>query len=161
MDEPAKPDWERTSLERRLSAWSPAPDDLSSDAMLFAAGRASAHRDAGRILWPALSACLAIVAVGLGISWANEHAQRNVLARAVQQSTTVAVAERPLPDSDRAAGQDSIQHEGIPPASYLAARYALERGEWLETRSERSHGRPDSPAPPTLRAADFAQITDR
>ncbi len=55
-----------TDLERRLSSWEPTTEGLDSDALLFAAGRASARPGLGRFVWPALYGRASRGRVGVG-----------------------------------------------------------------------------------------------
>src|SRR4051794_1228065 len=89
-------------IERRLSAWQPATDDLHPDAMLFAAGRAAGRRGRAALLWPALCVVLALQAAGLGLWALTEHAACQALARRLDQRApegreplTTSVAEVP------------------------------------------------------------------
>ncbi len=66
-------------LERRLADWKPAPDGLNVDAMLFAAGRASARNGKARLAWPVVSGGLALLTVFLGVRLAGERAGRLAL----------------------------------------------------------------------------------
>ena len=69
-----------SEFERRLASWAPAADGLNIEAMLFAAGRASARPDPTR-LWPTLAVCSTVLAVALGIWLAAERNDRQNLAR--------------------------------------------------------------------------------
>src|SRR5258707_15765969 len=53
-------------LERRLAAWKPATEELNHEAMLFAAGRASARGGKGWIAWAVVSGCLAVTTLVRG-----------------------------------------------------------------------------------------------
>lgn len=64
---------EMSDLERRLAGWRPAADGLDADAMLFAAGRASARRPVSRFAWPAIAAALALA---LGVSESTRSVER-------------------------------------------------------------------------------------
>jgi len=66
-------------LERRLANWTPTPQGLNTDAMLFAAGRASAPGSKTRLVWPMVSGGLAVVIVFLGIRLSAERAERLAL----------------------------------------------------------------------------------
>jgi hypothetical protein len=113
------PDGEDLSAaERRLSAWRPAVDGLDADAMLFAAGRASARPGPGRFVWPALAACLALTSVGLGVWLMNERAERLALARPIPDPMPAPAVVLPEPPAS----------EPIAPDSYLASQRALEEG---------------------------------
>jgi hypothetical protein len=68
-------------LERRLSDWKPTPDGLNVDAMLFAAGQASARAGKAWLTWPIVSGGLAVVAVFLGVRLGAERAERLALVQ--------------------------------------------------------------------------------
>lgn len=117
---PHRPD-DLSELERRLAACEPAADGLDADAMLFAAGRASARPGPARFLWPALAACLAALAVVLGVWLVAERSERLDLARQLRQPA-------PAPDPPPAPPPEPPTAEERPPNSLLAARRALEQG---------------------------------
>ena len=72
-----QPDPENLSeLERRLAACTPAMDGLNPDAMLFAAGRASARRGRARIVWPVAFTALSLLTIAVTSLWMNEHQDR-------------------------------------------------------------------------------------
>src|SRR5262245_36590415 len=75
-----------TNLERRLGAWLPARDRLDADAMLFAAGRASARNLPARFAWPTIAACLALAAGLLGNRLITERAENHQLVARLHQS---------------------------------------------------------------------------
>jgi hypothetical protein len=66
-------------LERRLANWTPMQEGLNTDAMLFAAGRASARGSKTRLAWPMVSGGLAVVIVFLGIRLSAERTERLAL----------------------------------------------------------------------------------
>jgi len=144
-----RPHDDLSDLERRLSGWRPSAAGLDPDAMLFAAGRASARPGPGRFVWPAVSGCLALLAVALGAGLVSERSERLALAQLVrQQPPAPAVASRPEPKPSPAPAP--------PPAdSYLAARHLLGQNPdaWL-ARSAPEAGSPAAPpdGPPVLRA---------
>jgi hypothetical protein len=131
---------ELRDFERRLSGWRPAPEGLDPDAMLFAAGRASARAGAGRWAWPAAAAALAVLAAALGGWAAVERSERLALARQLETVTPA-----PAPE---AAPADAAPAEEPPPDSYLAARRVLERGidAWPPPVVARA-GPPEPPPP--------------
>jgi hypothetical protein len=138
------------ALERRLAGWQPELAALNADRMLFAAGRASARPGWSRLLWPAAAACLAALAAGLGVGLVQERAERQALARALQL--------RPLPQPPAVPrstppAADEAAEMPLSPASYLAARRALERDPdgWAPSPSSGSAA-PPAPAAPILRA---------
>ena len=97
-----------------LAALRPADDGLTADAMLFAAGRASAKRSHA---WPAMVVALSI---GLGVALLRERDQHNALEaglpvspRASEKGTvwrplmgTLALRRNFDPDSITASGPD-------------------------------------------------------
>src|SRR5262249_3476006 len=97
-----------TALERRLQSWRPAADALDTDAMLFAAGRASA-RPRRTFVWPAVAASLALVAAGLGVWLAAE--------RGARPAPVPRLAEKSSPDASPAPGPQPVSPD---PSSYLA-----------------------------------------
>src|SRR5438552_19059242 len=84
-------------LERRLAACAPATGGLDADAMLFAAGRASARRGAARFVWPALTASLAALVVVLGIRLANERSERLALVQRLRPESPAVLPYSPAP----------------------------------------------------------------
>ena len=116
-----------SELEHRLSAWEPASAGLDCDAVLFAAGRASVRPSPARFGWPALTACLTVLAVGLGVWLADERTERLVLAQQLRQRTTV-----PTPDVSPSPSPADAPSEPLPvdesPDSFLATHRALEKG---------------------------------
>ncbi len=60
-------------LEQRLATWSPAKDGLDPDAMLFAAGRASARHGKTWLAWPIASGCSPVI-------WSCDESGNNSLA---------------------------------------------------------------------------------
>jgi hypothetical protein len=122
---PHRPD-DLSSLERRLAACAPAAAGLDADAMLFAAGRASARPGPARFVWPALAACLAGLAVVLGTWLAAERSERLALAQRLRQAP--APVPTPSPPSSSAAPLEPSTAEEPPPNSLLAAHKALEHG---------------------------------
>jgi hypothetical protein len=73
-------------LEARLANWKPAPEGLDPEAMLFAAGRASARTKA-RFAWPIVSSCLAMTVIALSARLSAERSERLALLREIQQTT--------------------------------------------------------------------------
>jgi hypothetical protein len=113
-----------TDLERRLAALAPARDGLDADALLFAAGRASARPGARRFVWPAVAACLALVATGLAVQLAGERSERLALAERLQQAAQQLA--RQAPAATRAGEPAST--EQVAPDSLLASHRVIERG---------------------------------
>src|SRR5207253_534507 len=105
-------------LEQRLSAWRPSAAGLDADAMLFAAGRASARR--AWLAWPVISACTALLAAALGVWLAAERAERLALVQQIRQQARV-----PAPAPPVSAADEPPTEEAPAPDSYLAVRRAL------------------------------------
>jgi hypothetical protein len=143
------------AVERRLSAWRPADDGLDADAMLFAAGRASARPGRGRFVWPALAACLALTSAGLGVGLVHERAERMALARQIQISTPVPAPAivLPRPPAD----------EPVAPDSYLASQRALEDGldAWPARPEAAAPPEDRRPATPPLRVGQRERLLDQ
>lgn len=143
-----------TELERRLSAWRPDAAGLDTDAVLFAAGRASVRPSPARFAWPALTAMMAALALVLGLGLANERSERLALARRLHERPPAPAANpSPSPAVD-AAPAESSDPEEMRPDSYLASRRALDRG--LDAWPGRAvvHAKPIAPSstnPPILR----------
>ena len=89
------PEDDLTDLEKRLAACSPATIGLDADAMLFAAGRASARP---WVVWPLVSAGLAALAVALGVWLANERSASRELAQRLRQTPPAASIGAPAVD---------------------------------------------------------------
>lgn len=130
-----------SDLERRLSTWQPDDARLDADAVLFAAGRASVRPSKARFVWPALTACLAGVAIVLGVCLKAEHAERLSLVQQMRQPTLAPPSSPPasiLP-------AESAPAEDVPPNSILATHRALERG--LDAWPEQAVARAETPDP--------------
>jgi len=112
-------------LEQRLSSWQPAADGLDSDAMLFAAGRASARPGPARLAWPTLTGLLSVLCVVLGLWLTAERSERQALARQLREHQSVPVNEPPA-----APAADVVPTESDEPApdSYFVSHRALEKG---------------------------------
>lgn len=124
MDAHPSPSDELNELERHLSEWRPSTTGLDADGVLFAAGRASVRPGWGRIAWPMVSGCLALLATAFGAGLVQERTARlELTAQLHHQAPTVA----PAPSSAPAPGEAPSAE---PPAadSYLAARQALAHG---------------------------------
>jgi len=96
---PRNPD-DLTGLERRLTDWRPDAAGLDPDAMLFAAGRASVRPSPTRFFWPAIAACMTVVAMGLGGWAAKERTGRLELVRSMQRPTPSAPTSAPEPSPE-------------------------------------------------------------
>lgn len=135
-----------TDLELRLAAWRPNPQELDPDALLFAAGRASARR--ARLVWPTATACLVMLSALLAGRLALERAQCLALARQLDQRRAPAPPhEAPVPPT----AAETAGTEPLPPDSYLIARRALDEGLDAWPICVPGHG-PSLPEPPALRA---------
>ncbi len=117
-----------SELERRLASWEPDAAGLNCDAVLFAAGRASAGPGQVRFVWPALTACLTVLAVGLGIWLAAERTERLVLAQQLRHPTAVPAPEVSPSPSPPVAPSEPLAVDDPPPDSFLATHRALEMG---------------------------------
>jgi hypothetical protein len=109
-------------LERRLSGWVPARAGLDADAMLFAAGRASARRGASRFVWPALTGLLCVAVAVLGVWLAVERGERLALAQQLAQQVPA-----PLPSAP-AVPIEPVSNDAAMPDSYFRSRQALQHG---------------------------------
>jgi len=117
------PTGDLNDLERRLTEWRPSGSGLEVDRLMFDAGRASARSGRGRLIWPAVSAGLALTAVALGIGLANERAARQELAMQLRNS---APGVDPARSGELGPAESTpTSPTPAPPASYLAARRAL------------------------------------
>jgi hypothetical protein len=133
-------------LERQLAAWQPASEGLDADAMLFAAGRASARGGKAWLAWPIVSACLAAAVVALGAGLATERSERLALVRQLQQRPhQVAPAADETPATDAPA-----------PDAYLVLLREWEQhpNDWggRAPATGQVPKRPAAPEPPTPRA---------
>jgi hypothetical protein len=112
-------------LERRLSSWQPAADCLDADAVLFAAGRASARPGPARLVWPALTGLLSVLCVALGLWLTAERDERLALARQLSERQSV-----PINGPTAVPAADVVPTESDEPApdSYFVSHRALEQG---------------------------------
>jgi hypothetical protein len=148
-----------SELERRLSEWRPSSAGLDADGMLFAAGRASVRRSFGRLAWPIVSGCLAVLATGLGIGLTMERSERRELAERVRQHSLVAVPGTSAePESGAATPSE-------PPAanSYLASRRILSEDfdDWLVMDKVEPSDGSTAPSRPILKARSPGDQLDR
>jgi hypothetical protein len=128
-------------LERRLSAWQPDSEGLDADALLFAAGRASVRPSKLRLAWPALTMCLAGLAIVLGVCLKAEHGERLALIRQMRQPPPAPPATPAF-----ASGVSPAPSEDVSPSGILATHRALERG--LDDWPEQAMVRAETPAVP-------------
>ena len=96
MDAQPSPSDDMSDLEKRLSAWRPSLAGLDADGVLFAAGRASVRPGWGRIAWPVVSGCLALLVGFLGVALSQERAARVELAARLNESRPSVAPRRPL-----------------------------------------------------------------
>jgi hypothetical protein len=143
MDAPHPHPDDLNDVERRLSGWQPAGDGLDTDAMLFAAGRASARRGAGRYAWPTVAGCLAVVAGVLGVWLAAERAERLALVQQLRQQTP----PPPPPPTPEGATREFSPVDESGPAAYWTTRPLLDRGvdAWTEKALSRAGPSPETP----------------
>jgi len=147
-----------SDLERRLSAWRPSSTGLDADGVLFAAGRASVRAGWGRIAWPMICGCLALLATALGVGLSQERAARlELAARLHDPKPPIVTAPSSVPEPDEPPSTE-------PPAanSYLAAHRALAGNpdSWLmAARIEPSAG-PPSPNRPIWKAGSHPDVLE-
>jgi hypothetical protein len=130
-----------SDVERRLADWRPASAGLDADAMLFAAGQATARRGRGRLLWPALCVLLAGQAAVLGAWGLSERTERLALASrlheaAPEPNAPPATAVAVLPKSSYAPSPDDYFH--------LRLRTEQDLDRWLTSQA---HTDPPAPGP--------------
>lgn len=130
-----------SEMERRLSAWQPAPEGLDADAMLFAAGRAAGSPHRVRFVWPVLTGFLALLALLFGVWATTERAERLALDRQLRElspAPPVPVSSPDLPSQTQTADEPTAD-------DWLTTRRALEQGleAWPPQRIET----PVSPGP--------------
>jgi hypothetical protein len=140
MDALPSPSDDMKELERRLSEWRPSTAGLDAEGVLFDAGRASVRPGWGRIAWPIVSGCLALLAAILSVQLSQERSARLELASRLRNSTPAVV---PAPSSLPETYETPLDE---PPAadSYLAARRALAGNpdSWLATAKTGAEGAP-------------------
>src|SRR5262245_44694043 len=146
MDSNITPPGDLNGLERRLAEWRPSASGLEVDRLMFAAGRAAARSGRGRLIWPHVSAGLALTAVALGIGLAHERAARLELAMQLRDSAPTAAPAR-----GSELGPAQLPPSQALPASYLGARRALteDLDSWLVAGHLVAEGEP-SPRPTVL-----------
>jgi hypothetical protein len=113
-------------FERQLAALAPAGTGLNADAMLFAAGRASARADSRLFALRVMAAFLALLAFGLGAWGFNERIERMTLAeqfaQAMRQPAAVPTGSLPRPVPETASSEQAAAD------SVLASHQMLEKG---------------------------------
>jgi hypothetical protein len=158
MDAQPAPSDDMSDLERRLSGWRPSAAGLDADGVLFAAGRASVRLGWGRITWPIVSGCLALLAALLGVGLSQERAARlELTARFHDAKPPVASAPYPLPEPDEPSSTE-------PPApdSYLAAHRALagNPGSWLMAAAIEPSAGPPAPNRPIWKVGSHPDVLE-
>ena len=113
-------DAELSALERSLAACRPSADGLNADAMLFAAGRASAR---GGKAWPVATGVLAALSVALGIGLWVERSERVALAARLTQATPVPLPVA-VPSSEPPVGPFAFNRSGMGDPDALMVRAA-------------------------------------
>jgi hypothetical protein len=108
------PDDDLSPLERRLAGWQPCAAGLDADALLFAAGRASAPPPRRPFVWPALAGAMTVVSLVLGGWLAVERGERLMLVAELQRRQPV--------ESPGAAPIPAPTGEELSPAGYLVVR---------------------------------------
>jgi hypothetical protein len=135
------------AFERRLAGWQPRSEDLNTDAMLFAAGRAASRRGWRHPIWPALCLLLALQSVGLGLWGASQHAECLALASLLR--------ERSLAPSSSPVTAVAVLHEtsSTPsPDGYINLRRQMEQDpeRWLASLSPRGSQSLEPPHQPEV-----------
>jgi hypothetical protein len=137
-------------LEGRLADWKPDREALDLEAMLFAAGRASARRGRGWLAWPIACTCLALVTAVLGARLAAERSERLALIQELAYRSTGVAPTSSLIDSDKSIGQ------ALTPNSYLVLRREWEQqlgdSTWQPKGVDETPRIPGNPQPAILRA---------
>jgi hypothetical protein len=140
-------------LEQRLAGWKPTPEGLDLEAMLFAAGRASARHGKAWLAWPIACGCLALAVVVLGAGLATERSERLALLREIGAATAKQEFRAPL---SAGRGSDETPVTTPPgPDSYLVLRREWEErhGDWANRPGPSGReSKPASPQPTILRA---------
>ena len=125
--------------------WQPSGAGLTPDAMLFAAGRASARWGKLRLVWALATVCLALSVGVLGVWLASERSERLALLHEMKRRPAEpAPGTEPLPTTETPA-----------PDGYLALRRQWEEhpGEWTSQPGSGTSSKPSAaPERPILRA---------
>jgi hypothetical protein len=158
MDAQPSPSDDMSDLERQLSGWRPSAAGLDADGVLFAAGRATVRPGWGRIAWPIVSGCLALLAATLGVGLSRERAARLELTSRLREPISAVVTAPPsLPEPYEAPLDE-------PPAaySYLATRRALAGNldSWLMTAKTEPPAEPPAPNRPTWKAGSYPDMLE-
>jgi hypothetical protein len=158
MDTHPAPAGDLNDLEHRLAEWRPSSTGLDADGMIFAAGRASVRCGFGRVAWPIVSGCLAVLAGVLLVGLDQERAARRELVARLREQTTIVV---PMPSAETGPGESPLSE---PPAanSYLASHRLLNENfeAWLVMdRIGPSEGPP--PNRPVLKSHSPGDLLDR
>ncbi len=106
-----QPDANLSALERALAELRPTAGGLDPDAMLFAAGRASAKRN---LAWPAATTAFAALSVCLGVALVAERTQREAVEARWRVPLPAAVEPSPEPT----AGTFAFRRDFDPNATY-------------------------------------------
>jgi hypothetical protein len=150
---------ELTAVEAALGSLAPAPGRLDRDRVMFQAGRAAPHRSLARAGWPALAACLAVVAAGEGALLSSRPAIRYVDRVVVvrEPAPSLAPAPAPAPTSAPIAGPEPEPEPKLA-GDVVEARLPFLTLTRVETDYERlrarvlEYGLDGLPEPPTLAA---------
>jgi hypothetical protein len=147
---------EMSDIERRLAACAPAADGLNTDAMLFAAGRASVRAGPATVLWPLALVSVSALTVVLAFLWMSERQERMALASRLR---ALPPPSMPLPPVQTAPSSGEYDRT---PGNLLEVHRALEQ--------ERDPLPPEpvinvgtsgpSPAPDILRADSLNHMLD-
>ena len=145
-------------LERRLAEWRPATAGLDVDRMLFAAGRDSVRPGWGPSVLATVSACLALLAVLLGVGFAHERAARmDLIAQLRDQSPPAFPEPYSVPDPS-----DTPWAMTPAASSYLAAHVALARNpdDWLDQAKIEPAAVTPNPSRPILKANSPSEMLE-
>jgi hypothetical protein len=138
MDESSSHSDDLSNLEACLAALRPSSEGLTPDAMLFAAGRASAGRNKAGPLWPIISAGLAMVIVALIVQLGTERSERIALLDQLRHQTSDSLPIAPL-----------IADETAPVKPLESDSYLAMSREWYQHPDEVSN--PMTPHAPSTK----------
>jgi hypothetical protein len=157
MDALPSPSDDMKELERRLSEWRPSTAGLDADGVLFAAGRASVRPAWGRLAWPIVSGCLALLAATFGVGLSQERAARLELTARLHESKPPVMSAPSVPEPYEAPSPE-------PPAadSYLAARRAMAGNidSWLAMAKTGPSAGPPAPNRPIWKAGSHTDMLE-